>query len=136
MNVLVDTSVWIRFLMKRSTGVSDLQTLLLRQEVSGHELVFGELLIGDIGGRSTLLQDHDELPRAPMVPHEEVVKFVENHALQGRGVGWVDVHLLASAMVAGMLFWTTDARLAQIASEFGVDYRPADQAVDVPGEAG
>lgn len=123
MIVLVDTSVWIRFLMKRWTDVSGLKTLLLRREVAGHELVFGELLIGDIGGRSRLLEDYAELPYAPMLPHSDVVHFVQTHALHGRGAGWVDIHLLASALVAGMPFWTVDPRLGKLAREFGVDYR-------------
>jgi hypothetical protein len=73
--VLVDTSVWIRFLAGREPYASELDSLLERDEVVGHELVFGELLIGDKGSRRKLLDAYVQMHQAPPVPHEDVVIF-------------------------------------------------------------
>ena len=118
--VLVDTSVWIRFLSNRAPYVAGLDDLLGRDEVSGHHLVYGELLIGDKGGRRQLLADYAQMHQAPEVPHREVVTFVRARKLHGRGVGWVDVHLLASALVGRLTLWTADPRLAAVATELGI----------------
>jgi predicted nucleic acid-binding protein len=120
--VLVDTSVWIRFLSDRSPYVTDLADLLARDEVSGHELVYGELLIGDKGGHRPLLTDYLLMHQAPVVPHREVATFVRARRLYGRGIGWVDVHLLASALVGRLHLWTADPRLAMVAGELGVGH--------------
>jgi predicted nucleic acid-binding protein len=93
-------------------------------EVAGHELVYGELLIGDVGGRRKLLADYERIRYAATVPHQEVVVFVRARRLHGRGIGWVDTHLLASALVEHIPLWTADPRLALLAEEFGVGYRP------------
>jgi len=120
MSVLVDTSVWIRFLSNRAPHATGLEQLLSRDEVSGHDLVYGELLIGDRGGRQALLSDYGLMDRAPLVPHAEVVAFVHDRKLNGRGIGWVDAHLLASALIAQLKLWTADAALAAIAAELGI----------------
>jgi predicted nucleic acid-binding protein len=122
MIVLVDTSVWIRFLSNRSPYAAELDGLLSRDEVSGHGLVFGELLIGDKGGRKELLGAYGEMHQAPAVPHAEVVEFVRDRRLHGRGIGWIDAHLLASALVGRLKLWTTDPRLAVLARELRVAY--------------
>jgi predicted nucleic acid-binding protein len=123
--VLVDTSVWIRVLSNRSPLVEELDRLLGLDEVAGHELIYGELLIGDRGGRKNLLADYKLMVQAATVPHAEVVTFVERRNLHGRGAGWTDVHLLASAIVAGFEFWTVDPRLLTIAEDLGVSHRVA-----------
>ncbi len=120
--VLVDTSVWIRFLLGRAPFAAALDALLDRDEVLAHELVFGELVIGDRGGRPALLASYEKLLRAPTVSHAEVVELVRARKLQGRGVGWIDVHLLASALVARTVLWTADPRLADLANELHVAY--------------
>src|SRR5437879_1657150 len=97
--ILVDTSVWIRFLANRAPYAAELDRLLDLDEVTGHELIYGELLIGDRGGRRQLLADYGRMPQAATVPHHDVVEFVHARGLHGRGVGWIDVHLLASAVV-------------------------------------
>jgi hypothetical protein len=102
MIVLVDTSVWIRFLSNRAPYAAELDGLLNRDEVSGHDFVYGELLIGDRGGRKQLLADYQQMHQAPGVPHEDVVAFVRERRLHGRGVGWIDAHLLASALVGAL----------------------------------
>jgi predicted nucleic acid-binding protein len=121
--VLVDTSVWIRALSGRAPFADELGRLLEIEEVAGHDLIYGELLIGDRGGRKKLLADYKQMFQVSTVPHPEVVAFVEGRHLHGRGVGWIDIHLLASAMVSGLKLWTDDPRLSAVASEFAMDYR-------------
>lgn len=120
--VLVDTSVWIRFLMNQAPYAQELDRLLAFDEVAGHELVYGELLIGDRGGRRELLDAYGRIHWAGSVPHGDVVEFVRGRNLHGRGIGWIDVHLLASAIVERLPLWTADAALSTIAAELGVKY--------------
>ena len=122
MTVLVDTSVWIRFLSNRAPYAAEVQELLGRGEVSGHDFVYGELLIGDVGGRRQLLSDYEQMHQAPVVSHDDVVAFVRHRRLHGRGIGWIDAHLLASALVGHLTLWTTDPRLAALATELGIAY--------------
>lgn len=122
--VLVDTSVWIRFLANREPYASELDALLGRDEVAGHELVFGELLIGDKGGRKKLLEAYRQMHQASTVPHEEVVAFVEARRLHGQGAGWIDIHLLASAMVGRYKLWTADPRFELLAEQLALAYSP------------
>jgi predicted nucleic acid-binding protein len=121
-SVLVDTSVWIRFLANRSPYAAELDRLLSRDEVSGHDFVYGELLIGDKGGRRQLLADYDQMYQAPVVPHREVVAFARDRKLHGRGIGWIDAHLLASALVGRLRLWTVDPALAALAKELVIAY--------------
>lgn len=120
--VLVDTSVWIRFLAGKAPFVRGVRELLEAENVVGHALVFGELLIGERGGRARLLSDYALLHQVPEVPHEEVVQFVRSRRLMGRGAGWIDVHLLASTLAARARLWTADPRLQALAVELGVDF--------------
>ena len=122
MIVLVDTSVWIRFLSNRAPYAAQLEELLSRDEVCGHDFVYGELLIGDVGGRKQLLTDYEQMHRAPIVTHGDVVAFVRDRRLHGRGVGWIDAHLLAAALVGRLKLWTADPRLGNLANELGVAY--------------
>jgi predicted nucleic acid-binding protein len=121
--VLVDTSVWIRSLSGQAAYVAELGGLLRRDEVVGHELVYGELLIGDRGGRKAILLAYERLHQARMVPHHEVVALVRDRNLHGRGVGWIDVHLLASALAERLKVWTADQHFAAIAKALGVAYK-------------
>jgi hypothetical protein len=120
--VLVDTSVWIHFLVGRSPYAAELDRLL-GLEVTGHELVYGELLIGDRGGRRKFLAAYEGMHQAAMVPHRDVVGFVRDRNLHGRSVGWIDIHLLASAIVGRLQLWTADPRFSAAASQFGVAYQ-------------
>jgi predicted nucleic acid-binding protein len=122
--VLVDTSVWIYFLAGREPYATGLDSLLGKDEVAGHELVFGELLIGDRGGRKKLLEAYQQVHQAAPVPHAEVVAFVRQRRLHGLGAGWIDVHLLASAIVGRYELWTADPRSASLAEQLNVAYRP------------
>ena len=126
--VLVDTSIWIRFIANREPYSDELNRLLSLDEVIGHQFVYGELLIGDRGGRRKLLADYERMDHAKVVPHREVVAFVLNRRLHGLGVGWIDIHLLASAFVERISLWTTDPRLSELAEQLGVAYHPPAQA--------
>jgi hypothetical protein len=121
--VLIDTSVWIRSLAGREPFTRELRRLLNMDQAAGHELVYGELLIGDIGGRKKILTGYDRMFQAAIVPHRDVIAFVEVRQLHGRGIGWIDVHLLASALVSRLKLWTADSRLSVVADEFGVGHR-------------
>jgi len=122
--VLVDTSFWIRFLGNRPPYAAELDRLLALDEVTGHKLVYGELLIGDRGGRGALLAGYERMHQADMIPHHEAVAFVRHRNLHGRGAGWIDIHLPASAIVGRLLLWRADPRLATVAHELGVAYEP------------
>ena len=120
--VLVDTSVWIRALSGRAPYKAGLDRLLALDRVVGHDLVYGELLIGDCGGRRKLLAAYELFDQAMVVPHREIVAFVRDRDLHGRGAGWIDIHLLASALVGRLRIWTADPRFSSLAEELGVSY--------------
>lgn len=120
--VLVDTSVWIHFISRRLPHAVEMYKLLDANGVSGHDLVYGELLIGDRGARSVLLSNYPRMKQARTVPHSEVVAFARDRELHGRGIGWIDAHLLASALVERMQLWTADLHLFAVAKELGVAY--------------
>jgi hypothetical protein len=107
--ILVDTSVWVDHLRR---GNARLEALLRDGLVLVHPFVLGELALGRLRRRSEILGLLGEMPRAEAASHDEVLEFVDRHELAGRGVGWVDVHLLVSAALSGVSVWTLDRRLA------------------------
>jgi predicted nucleic acid-binding protein len=118
--VLVDTSIWVRFVAGQAPFAERLDSLLAKDEVIGHPFIFGELLMGDRGGRTQFLNDYKRMVQTVVVPNEDVVTFVRQNRLYGRGVGWIDAHLLAAAMLEGLPLWTADARLAAVADGLGL----------------
>lgn len=120
--VLVDTSVWIRSLAGKEPFRKRVDRLLADESVLGHALVYGELLIGDPGARSAMLAHYSRFSYAASVPHEEVIALVRARRLFGRGIGWIDAHLLASSLVSGARLYTVDGPLAGLARELGVEY--------------
>ena len=111
--VLVDTSVWISHLRD---GNAELAKLLNDGKVLCHPLIVGELACGNLKDRTTILSLLQLLPMSIEAEHHEVLSFIENHRLMGRGVGYVDVHLIASALLTGVPIWTLDIKLAQTAA--------------------
>jgi predicted nucleic acid-binding protein len=111
--MLVDTSVWVDHLRR---GNATLAALLEQTQVWTHAFVVGELACGNLAQREKLLSALTALPHAPIAGHNEVLAFLESHRLMGRGLGWVDIHLLASARLAKLSFWTLDKRLAAVAT--------------------
>jgi predicted nucleic acid-binding protein len=122
--VVVDTSIWIRFLTAKEPFATELDQLLAENEVLAHDLVYGELFMGERSGRAKLLIAYSEMHRAPSVAHEEVVELVRSRRLGGRAIGWIDAQLLASALVAGSRLWTAVAALQGIAVDLAIDHRP------------
>ena len=93
--------------------------------MAGHDLVYGELLIGDSSGRKELLKSYGLMPRLLVVPHADIVAFVRANKLHRRGIGWIDAHLLGSALVSSVPLWTADERLAGLAREFKIGHIPS-----------
>ena len=118
--ILVDSSVWIDHLRRLDAGLA---ALLAARVVLCHPFVIGELACGNLSKRELLFEALSRLPTAPTVAHDEVLAFVARRKLAGRGIGWVDAHLLASATLAGRAsLWSRDKRLAAVASELGLAY--------------
>jgi predicted nucleic acid-binding protein len=118
MRVLADTSVWVGHLR---AGDATLSALLDENLVLVHPFVIGELACGNLRNRTELLALLGELPHATGATQAEALLFIENHRLMGRGIGYVDAHLLASvALLGDARLWTLDRRLAKVASELGV----------------
>ncbi len=122
--ILVDTSVWIDHLRK----AEDLLISLLNStQVAIHPFVIGELACGNLKNRLTFLTLLDKLPMIQPARHEEVLFFIEHNQLMGRGIGYVDAHLLASLALSKHTFlWTRDKRLALVAQQLGMDYPNAE----------
>jgi predicted nucleic acid-binding protein len=121
--VLVDTSIWIRSFANLPRYTGELARLADLGEIAGHPLVYGEILIGDRGGRDLFLRDYMHLYQARTIPHAEVVELVRIRRLHGRGVSWIDAHLLASALVERMQLWTADENLWAAAKELGIAHQ-------------
>jgi predicted nucleic acid-binding protein len=121
--ILVDTSVWINHFRK---GGSNLRELLSKDLVLVHPFVVGELACGNLKNRARILSDLEALPAAVSATHEEVMRLIEDRKLWGLGIGWIDAHLLASALLSDCQFWTLDGRLGRAAAAAGVKpYRRA-----------
>ncbi len=119
MKVLVDTSVWIDHL-HRADG--QLQVCLQAGQVWTHTVVIGELAAGRLRHRAEVLRHLQKLPRADEIDLAEGLHLLEAHALMGRGLSWVDVQLLAAALIDGLKLWTRDRALARAATELDLAY--------------
>ncbi len=115
--ILVDTSVWISHFR---SGDPRLQALLEDEQVLTHPFVIGELACGDIRNRAEILGLLETLPHARAAEHHEVMTLVVGQRLYGRGIGWLDAHLLAAALLSRVTLWTLDRPLARIASALGI----------------
>lgn len=117
--ILIDSSIWVDHLRRRRP---DLTKLLLEGEVLCHPFVIGELACGHLSQRGRVLQELARLPQSPVASHDEAMAFTERHALAGRGIGWVDVHLLAAVVLARARLWTRDKRLASVGGTLGLGF--------------
>ncbi len=118
--ILVDTSVWIDHLR---VGDKDLAALLNHSQVLMHPFVLGELACGNLGNRDEVLALLNDLPHVTVATDDEVRFFIERHALMGRGIGYVDAHLLAAVALAGSAqLWTRDKRLRKVADSLTLAY--------------
>jgi predicted nucleic acid-binding protein len=113
--ILVDTSVWVDHLRAHDPRLA---ALLNAGMILAHPFVLGELALGSLRQRATVLKALSDLPQATIATDLEVLHFINHHALFGRGAGYVDIHLLAAArLTGGTTLWTNDRRLHELAEE-------------------
>ncbi len=114
--ILVDTSVWVDHLRR---GDAQLVALLEANAVVMHPFVVGEIACGSLTDRSMTLDLLQHLPSAVVAEADEILGYIESKKLYGKGIGYVDVHLLASVALAGIKLWTRDKRLREVAQDLG-----------------
>jgi predicted nucleic acid-binding protein len=112
--ILVDTSVWVDHLRRRDTQLVD---LLNANSVLMHPFVVGEIACGSLADRALTLDLLLNLPAALVAEPDEALIYLDQHSLHGKGIGYVDVHLLASTAISGAKLWTRDKRLRIVAQE-------------------
>ena len=115
--VLVDTSVWVAHLRHGAVG---LEALLHGGRVLCHPFIVGELSCGNLRNRSEIISLLQRLPGAIQAEHEEVMQFIDNNGLMGKGLGYIDIHLLAAARLTGVPLWTLDKRLLEAVKKLGL----------------
>jgi hypothetical protein len=121
--ILVDTSIWVEHLRLASAILTE---LLDHGEILGHPFVIGELALGNLRRRDPFLSDLRDLPQAIVADDDEVFRMIDRQALFGRGIGYVDAHLLAAArLTAGSKLWTRDRRLQAVAAQLGLVATPS-----------
>lgn len=118
--VLVDTSVWVAHFKEPNIR---LQQLLESGDVATHPFVIGELACGGLSHRAEILSLMQALPTYTAISAEEYLHFVDSHKLAGNGIGFVDVHLLASSLLNSDFLWTLDKKLEAIAQKLKVAFR-------------
>ena len=117
---LVDTSVWVSYFRE---GNTELANLLNNGEVVCHTFVVGELVCGNLKNRNQILSLLQSLPMSIKAEHEEVLEFIERNQLMGKGLGYVDIHLIVSAMLTGISIWTHDKKLAQVVKALHIRHK-------------
>ncbi len=117
--VLVDTSVWVDYLRHKT---KELSLLLINGQVYCHPFVVGELSCENLQNRTEILELLTSLQQSVVTEGTEALEFIESNKLYGRGLGWIDVHLLSSALITGIKLWTLDRLLRRVAVEFGLAY--------------
>lgn len=118
--ILVDTSLWIDHLRQ---GNGHLAHLLEAGQVVTHPYVIGELALGSLHNRRPVLEALQELPQALMATDDEVLRFIEANTVFGKGIGYIDAHLLAAVrLVPGTRLWTRDKRLLSTSTDLGLAY--------------
>ncbi len=122
--ILVDTSIWVNHFRSADEG---LITLLNANRVLMHSFVIGELACGNLRQRDEVLSLLRNLPAATIGRHDEVLLFIDHRKLMGRGIGYIDSHLLTAVALSNARLWTRDKRLRDVASELGMTYAPPTQ---------
>jgi hypothetical protein len=117
--VLADTSVWVDHLRRADPRLAG---LLNEGEVLCHPFIIGELACGNLRNRDEILELLGALPRIDRMEDDEVMAFIALRRLHGKGVGFVDMHLLASCVASGCPMWTTDLQLARCAASLGLRF--------------
>ena len=119
--ILVDTSVWVDHLRQ---GIPLLGDLLANGQVATHPFVIGELACGNLVNRKEILTLLSALPYVKVASHAEALHLIETHRLQGRGLGWIDVHLLSAALLSHVGLWTRDRRLQAAGKTLEIAEKP------------
>ena len=109
--ILVDTSVWVEHFR---SGTNELQELLNEGHVICHPFITGELACGNLKNRSNILSLLQDLPMAVRAEDDEIIRFIDKHSLMGKGLGYIDIHLLMSALMSRVSLWTLDKRLHEV----------------------
>ncbi len=122
--ILLDTSVWVDHLRRSDSSVVQ---VLESGLAASHAFVIGELACGNLKSRARVIELLQALPQLAVATDDEVLYFIESQKLMGRGIGYVDAHLLAAAAIGRSFLWTRDKRLREISVELGVVYREAHQ---------
>lgn len=123
--ILADTSVWIDHLR---SGLPKLVELLEANRVVIHASIIGELACGNLANRTELLSLWQSLATLPEASHQEALYFIEEHQLMGKGVGYIDIHLMAAVVLdGGTRIWTNDKRLAMVAGQMGLAWDGAEK---------
>ncbi|MBN1848768.1 MAG: PIN domain-containing protein [Deltaproteobacteria bacterium] len=117
--ILVDTSVWIEHLRE---GDQNLIQLLERGLVACHPFIIGELACGGIKNRYEIINLLNDLPSTDMLDHDDIMEFIERRKIMNKGLGYIDFHLLASALVSETPLWTFDKALRKIANQLSIGY--------------
>ncbi len=117
--ILADTSIWISHFRE---GNTHMEFLLNEGIVVCHPFIIGELACGNLKNRHEILSLLHELPTAIMADHSEVLQFIANNHLMGKGLGLIDIHLLASAVLTNIPLWTDDKKLKQISAKLNIEY--------------
>ena len=117
--ILVDTSVWVSHFRE---GNTELQQLLNEGDIVCHPFIIGELACGNIQNRSEIFILLSSLPMVKESNHHEVLVFIEKKKFMGKGLGYIDVHLLASALLSNVAIWSFDNKLNETAAELGMNY--------------
>jgi predicted nucleic acid-binding protein len=118
--VIVDTSIWVTHLRQ---GSRQLEKLLMDAEVMCHPFIIGELASGNLKNRNEIISLLQSLPMAPTIEFDEFLFFIDRYHLMGKGLGFVDVHLLASAQLTGIQLWTADKRLRSVADQLELTFK-------------
>ena len=119
--ILADTSIWVDHLRSNN---KILASLLEANIVLIHPFVIGELALGNLRQRKAILTALSDLPSINVATEAEVLHFIDRHALSGRGIGYIDAHLLAAAkLTAGIYLWTNDSKLHSVAHQLGLAMR-------------
>ena len=119
MRVLIDTSIWVDH-FRKTTPL--LKTLLEEDHVVIHPFIIGELACGSLGNRTEILELLALLPPCHQADFEEILSLIHSKKLYGKGIGFVDVGLVASSLLTQSLLWTADKRLNKVASDLKIQF--------------
>ena len=117
--ILVDTSIWVNHFRE---GNPVLEQLLNNGDVMCHPFIIGEIACGNLKNRQEILLLLQNLPEAKKASHREIMYFIEQRNLMGKGLGYIDMHLSASALLTNVRVWTYDNKLNEVNKHLGIRY--------------